>query len=35
MRDRIVSWGDQLPDIRLWIQIRAGRTKADRTEADA
>jgi hypothetical protein len=35
MSDRIMRWGDQLSDIRLLIQIRAGRRKADRTEADA
>ena len=35
MRDRVMLWGDQLPDIRLLIQIRAGRAKSDRTEADA
>ena len=35
MSDRNMPWGDPLPDIRLLIQIRPGRTKADRTEADA
>jgi hypothetical protein len=35
MRDRIMLWGDQQRDIRPLIQIRAGRTKSDRTEADA
>jgi hypothetical protein len=35
MRDRIILEGDRLPDIRVLIQIGAGRTKADRTEADA